>query len=128
MNVTVSEDVEVPPPALECQIYSDFTFRGLCELLFGDSPLLHGEVLPSGPDHVRVNGGPVHAEQVTGVTAVVRERRLLQDIPHLKRRKRCSLKSEKKRRIEQQNPNRDGGLTLTWAVPSYETVTSRASW
>lgn len=43
------------------------------------------EVLASGPDHVWVDGRPVHAQQIAHVTPVVGERLLLLDVPHLDR-------------------------------------------
>lgn len=60
-----------------------FTFRRFGELLFGHSPLLDSEVFSSGPDHIGIHGRPVHTQKVTIVTAVVTDRRLLQDVPHL---------------------------------------------
>lgn len=53
--------------------------------MFGDAPLVQREVLASGPDHVWVDGRPVHAQQIAHVTPVVGERLLLQDVPHLDR-------------------------------------------
>lgn len=141
------------PTVLQRQV---LTFRRLCKLLFGDSPLLQGEVLPSGPDHVWVDGRPVHAQQITDVTPVVGESFLLQHVPHLNQTKTCRNITRKHRiKIYKGRKNNsthersfcvdsdwlvdltgtlswfythDAPLVLTWAVPSYEAVTSRALW
>lgn len=152
------------PTVLQRQV---LTFRRLCKLLFGDSPLLQGEVLPSGPDHVWVDGRPVHAQQITDVTPVVGESFLLQHVPHLNQtetsrniisnyiRFRSSQTGKHRIKIYKGRKNNsthersfcvhsdwlvdltgtlswfythDAPLVLTWAVPSYEAVTSRALW
>lgn len=67
------------------------TSGGSGVLLLGHGPLLHGEVVAAGPDHVRVHRGPLHTQQAAMVAPVVTHGLLAQNVPHLSATNRVNI-------------------------------------